>query len=224
MLQWVQGVMDSLGYAGIVFLMFLENVFPPIPSEVIMPLAGFAAARGDLTFVGVALAGTIGSTLGAIPLYLLGRLVSEKRLERWADKYGTWLTVSSDDVRKAQGWLQSHGPSAVIIGRLVPGVRSLVSIPAGLAEMNFVKFLAFTFVGSALWSTVLAYLGRVLGRNYEEVGHYLGPATIVIVAGMILYTVITIVRRKRATAERDRHASSRAERSGSTAREGANGD
>ena len=95
MVEWIKNLMESLGYAGIVFLMFLENIFPPIPSELIMPLAGFTSTQGELSFVGVVLAGSLGSVLGAIPLYYLGRLVGEERLKEWADRYGKWLTVSS---------------------------------------------------------------------------------------------------------------------------------
>jgi membrane protein DedA with SNARE-associated domain len=123
--------METLGYAGVAFLMFLENVFPPIPSELIMPLAGFSAARGEMTLWGVIVAGSVGSVLGQYPLYYLGRAVGPERLHRWADRHGKWLTVSGKDIEKAREWLNRRGPIAVLLCRLVPGVRSLISIPRG---------------------------------------------------------------------------------------------
>jgi len=154
MVQWIENLMTSLGYLGIVLLMFVENVFPPIPSELIMPLAGFTASRGDLNLALVILAGTVGSVLGALPLYFLGRLVGEERLVAWADRYGKWLTVRGKEIRKADDWFDRHGHKTVLFGRLVPGVRSLLSIPAGLSEMPMPKFLLYTSIGPTYFSTV----------------------------------------------------------------------
>ena len=124
MFTWITHTIATLGYAGVVLLMFLENVFPPIPSELIMPLAGFEATRGKLSFVGVVLAGTLGSVLGALALYFLGAKVGEDRLKTLADKYGRWLTVSADDIGKARAWFDRHGAGVIVFGRLVPAVRS----------------------------------------------------------------------------------------------------
>lgn len=198
MLEWIRGLMESAGYAGIAFLMFLENVFPPIPSEVIMPLAGFTAARGDLGFLGVVIAGTLGSVLGALPLYYIGRLVGRERLSRWADEHGKWLALSGRDVDKASEWYERHGSKTVLFGRLVPGVRSLVSIPAGVAGMNLPKFLGYTAVGAGLWSALLAYLGQLLGQNYEAVERYLGPVAFVVIGGLVVFGIVAVVRRRRA--------------------------
>src|SRR5687767_4658381 len=132
MLEWITEFMNSMGYFAIVFLMFLENVFPPIPSEVIMPMAGFTATQGKLSFIGVVIAGTLGSVLGALPLYFVGKTIGEDRLKSWAHSHGKWLTVSRDDIDKAKEWFEKHGAIAVLIGRLVPGVRSLISLPAGI--------------------------------------------------------------------------------------------
>ncbi|ADV67491.1 DedA family protein [Deinococcus maricopensis] len=197
MLDWIQHLMQSMGYIGIALLMCLENVFPPIPSELIMPLAGFTASRGDLTFVGVVIAGTVGSVLGALPLYYIGKVVGEERLVKWADKYGAWLTVSGDEIRKADDWFDRHGHKMVLFVRLVPGVRSLISIPAGISGMPLPKFLLYTSIGTALWSTLLASLGLLLGEHYERVEQYLGPATYLILGGLLLYIVVSVIRRRR---------------------------
>ncbi len=167
--------METLGYAGVAFLMFLENVFPPIPSELIMPLAGFSAARGEMTLWGVIVAGSVGSVLGQYPLYYLGRAVGPERLHRWADRHGKWLTVSGKDIEKAREWLNRRGPIAVLLCRLVPGVRSLISIPAGMSKMSLWVFTAYSTVGILVWSALLAWLGSLLGDNYEKIEAWLGP-------------------------------------------------
>jgi membrane protein DedA with SNARE-associated domain len=150
MAKWVINTIQSTGYFGIVFLMFLENVFPPIPSEVIMPLAGFLVAEGKQNFAGVVIAGIVGSVLGALPLYYAGYLLGEERLKAFADKHGRWLTISRDDLERAKNWFDQHGKLAVLICRLVPGIRSLISIPAGIAKMNMAAFLFYTSVGAGI--------------------------------------------------------------------------
>lgn len=189
--------MSTLGYPGVALLMFLENVFPPIPSELIMPLAGFTAGRGELSFVGVVIAGALGSLVGQLPLYYLGRLVGEEKLVRWADRYGKWLTVSGDEIRRADDWFDKHGTKAVFIARLVPGLRSLISIPAGISEMSMPKFLLYSALGTALWVVILTALGGVLGQNYDLVDTYLGPVALVVVGALAVYAVVWIVRRRR---------------------------
>lgn len=196
MLEWIKNLMNTLGYPGIVLLMFLENVFPPIPSEFIMPLAGYTAARGDLNFVGVVIAGMLGSVLGALPLYYLGKWLGEERLKQLADKYGKWLTVSGEDIAKADDWFDRHGHKAVFFARLVPGVRSLISIPAGISSMNLLQFLLYSALGTGIWAGVLAYLGRLLGENYEVVNTYLGPITYVVIGGLVLAAAYWVWKRK----------------------------
>lgn len=173
--EWITSVMTALGYGGVALLMFLENVFPPLPSELIMPLAGFAAERGELSFWGVLAAGSLGSVVGQFPLYYFGRAVGARRLHSLADRYGKWLTISGEEVDRAGGWLRRHGAWAVLFCRLIPGVRSLISIPAGASRMNFVVFTAYSTLGIALWSGLLAGLGYALGHNYARVQEYLGP-------------------------------------------------
>jgi membrane protein DedA with SNARE-associated domain len=196
--------MNSLGYLGIVGLMFLENVFPPIPSELIMPLAGFTATQGRLSFWGVVLAGVVGSVLGQLPLYYLGKTVGEERLKAWADKHGKWLTVSGKDIEKAKGWFDKHGGGAVFFCRLIPGVRSLISIPAGFDNMNLFLFLLYSALGTALWTGILAYLGRLLGNNYQLVDKYLGPATYVILGAIAVAIFFWVRKRKKQGADEDK--------------------
>lgn len=195
MSQWVLDIMQQLGYAGVVLLMFLENVFPPIPSEIIMPAAGFAAARGELSLTGVIIAGGVGSVLGAVVLYYVGRLLNEDRLIALTDRYGKWLLLSSDDIRQADDWFDRHGPKIVFFGRLLPGVRSLLSIPAGMANMPMGQFLLYTSLGTTLWSGLLAVAGHQLGANYEQIEGWIAPISQIILGICILLTVIFILRR-----------------------------
>lgn len=192
--KWVMETMASGSYAGLVFLMFAENVFPPIPSEVIVPLAGYLASRGDMTLVGVVIAGTLGSVLGALLLYALGRKLGERRLKEFADRHGRWLTVSRRELDRAKGWFDRHGMAAVFFCRLVPGLRSLISIPAGIARMNFAAFLACTVVGSALWTAALAWIGYLLGSNFDKVETYLDPVTWVVFAAIGLAYIVRVIR------------------------------
>jgi membrane protein DedA with SNARE-associated domain len=172
--HYITHAMTSLGHVGVALLMFLENVFPPLPSELIMPLAGFAAARGDLSLVGVIVAGSLGSLAGQFPLYYLGRAVGEHRLHYLADRYGKWVTLSGHDVDRAADWLRRRGAVAIFLCRLVPGVRSLISIPAGASRMNLPLFTLYSTLGITLWSSLLAGLGYLLGDNYRQVEQTLG--------------------------------------------------
>ena len=197
MTDWIQNLMDSMGYLGILLLMVLENIFPPIPSELIMPSAGFAAARGDMSLGMVVLMGTLGSVIGTLPLYYIGRAFGEDKLVAWADKHGKWLTLSGKDIRKADDWFDRHGSKAVLFGRMVPGIRSLLSLPAGMSEMPLPKFLIYSAIGSALWSAALAYAGYALGENYDRVEQYVGPASKVILGLLVVGAVAWFVKRKR---------------------------
>jgi membrane protein DedA with SNARE-associated domain len=192
--KWVMETMVSGGYVGLVFLMFAENVFPPIPSEVIVPLAGYLVSRGELMFVGVVVAGTLGAVLGALLLYALGRKLGERRLKEFADRHGRWLTLSRRDLDRAKRWFDRHGMTAVFFCRLVPGLRSLISIPAGIARMNFALFLACTIIGSALWTAALAWVGYLLGSNFDRVEDYLDPVTWVVFAAIGLAYIARVIR------------------------------
>ena len=197
MLDWIKSTMDSLGYTGLVFLMFLENIFPPIPSEVVMPLAGFMTEQGELSFIGVVIAGMLGSVLGALPFYYLGKYVGLEPLRRWADRHGKWLTFSAKDVDRADAWFDTHGNKAVFFCRFVPGVRTLISVPAGFSGMPLIPFLLYTALGTGLWAALLAYLGKLLGENYDRVQNYIGPISYVVIGGLLVLAVVWVIKRRR---------------------------
>ncbi len=197
MSDWIKSVIENFSYPGIVFLMLLENVFPPIPSELIIPLAGFFSTQGELSFVGVVLAGTLGAVLGAVVLYYVGRSMGAERLRGWCDAHGRWVGLSRADLDKSDDWFKRHGARTVLIGRLVPGIRSLISVPAGVSGLNLRVFLIYTTIGSAVWTVLLAGAGRWLGRNYEQVEHVVGPVSTAVVVGMILALVIRGFRNAR---------------------------
>jgi membrane protein DedA with SNARE-associated domain len=184
--SWIEAVVQTTGVLGIALLMFLENLFPPIPSELIMPLAGYAAAKGEANLFLVILAGTAGSLAGALFWYFLGRLVDHERFKSFADRHGRWLTMSRRDVEKADDWFDAHGHWAVLFGRLVPTVRTLISIPAGLSEMPLPRFLAYSAVGTAAWSALLGAIGYELGRDYAVIERWVDPVSYAIIALIVL--------------------------------------
>jgi membrane protein DedA with SNARE-associated domain len=204
MLEWITSTINSLGYVGIALLMFVENLFPPIPSELIMPLAGFTArATPDrLNVTGVFFAGLLGSVAGALVWYYPGKFLGEKRLKSWADKYGKWITVSSKDITKAKRWFESQGSKAVFIGRVIPGVRTLISVPAGISNMHLLPFLFYTTLGSAAWVGLLTYSGYVLGSQYELVDKYLAPVSKIVLGSLLLIFIGWILKRRRKTTRR----------------------
>ncbi|MCR9259725.1 MAG: DedA family protein [Pseudomonadaceae bacterium] len=177
MADWILELMESAGYVGLLFLMLLENIFPPIPSELVMPLAGYKTGIGEMTMLGVVVAGTLGSLVGAWVFYGIGRSYGRARLYKLAENHGRWIGINADDIDHAQSWFDKHGSATVFFCRLIPGVRSLISIPAGLAEQNIFKFTIYTAAGSALWCCLLAWVGLELGENYTQVGKYLNPVS-----------------------------------------------
>jgi membrane protein DedA with SNARE-associated domain len=177
MFDWINDTIRALGYSGVAVLTFLENLFPPIPSEIVIPLAGFVAAQGDLSVWGVIGAGSVGSLAGATVWYEIGRRVGEKRLRAWVDRHGKWITLTAKDVDRAQDWFQRHGRTSILVGRLVPGVRTFISLPAGFTRMPLGEFLSYSAAGTIAWTAALAYAGVVLRANYELVGDYVGVAT-----------------------------------------------
>ncbi len=197
MLEFIANSINSLGYVGIALLMALENLIPPIPSEVIMPLAGFAVTQGKLNLIEVIIAGTIGSVAGAIPWYFLGRYWGLKRTKAIADKYGKWLTVSGADVEQAKKWFDRRGYIATAIGRLVPGIRTYISIPAGINKMSLLPFLAYSTAGLVVWVSLLTYAGYILGENYELVGTYLKPISILVAIAVISSVIYWVIKRKK---------------------------
>jgi membrane protein DedA with SNARE-associated domain len=194
MFDWIVDFMSSSGYLGVFALMALENIFPPIPSEMIMPLAGFSAARGELNVVVLLIAGTAGSVIGTLPWYYAGRLWGKERLKKLANRHGRWLTVAPDDIEKALTVFHRHGRKAVFFGRLVPAIRTLISVPAGIAEMPFMQYLVYSTVGSLIWTGLLIAAGFLLEAQYELVAKYVNlvSKTIVgLIVAFYLYRVVT---------------------------------
>jgi membrane protein DedA with SNARE-associated domain len=194
MFDFITKFLETSGYLGVFALMALENIFPPIPSEMIMPFAGFVVARGELNLVGVLLAGTAGSVAGALPWYYAARVYGCARLKRLAERHGRWLTVSSDEVDTALAAFKKHGRKTVLFGRLVPAVRTLISVPAGLGNMPLGQFLLYSGIGSLAWAGLLMGAGFLLENNYKEVAKYVDPVSKVILGIMLawyLYRVIS---------------------------------
>ena len=193
MFEWTTGLIEQSGYAGIAFMMLLENLFPPIPSELIMPMAGYMAGQGRLSLIGVVLAGCVGSVLGALFWYYVGRWVGLKRLKRWAGAHGRWLTISPDEVDQAKHWFDRYAGVSVFIGRLIPAIRTLISVPAGIGGMNLAAFLAWSSAGTVLWTTFLAGAGYVLGSRFDQVEAWLNPVSNVVIAALVLIYVWRVI-------------------------------
>lgn len=185
--EWVLSIMEKLGYLGIAFLMFLDNVFPPIPSEIIMPSAGYTASRGELTLIGVIIAGSTGSILAAMLLYWVGRKVPQQRLFNFIALYGKYLRIQVADQEKALIWFNKHGHRIVFFGRMIPAVRSLISIPAGMSRMPFGKFMLYSTAGTVIWTSFLAYLGFHFSKNQALMTAIMQRISYLIVAIAILY-------------------------------------
>jgi membrane protein DedA with SNARE-associated domain len=176
--------------------MAVENVVLPIPSELIMPLAGFKTDRSQMTLLGVIAAGTAGSVLGALPLFYAGYALGEDRLRRWIQRHGKWLLLRTKDLDRASARFSGNSFLDVTLGQLLPGVRGLISIPAGVARMNVGLFLLANLIGTLVWCTVLAVAGRLLGRNFTKIHKFLGPTGWVILGLLAAALAFWLVRRK----------------------------
>jgi membrane protein DedA with SNARE-associated domain len=183
--DWIIRLIEQSGYLGIGFLMFLETVFPPVPSEVIMSIAGVTAAQGKLDIYGVIAAGTAGAMLGNIVWYLAARALGVDRLRPFVARHGRWLTLDWREIERAERWFARFGTFFVFMGRLLPTVRSLVSIPAGLLRMRFKSFFIASTIGTAGWTAILAAAGYQLQQNVEDVGQFIGPISNAIIAVLI---------------------------------------
>ena len=194
MFEFITHFLETSGYLGVFALMALENIFPPIPSEMIMPFAGFVVARGELNLIGVLLAGTAGSVAGALPWYYAARVYGCARLKRVAGRHARWLTVTSDDIDTSLAAFKKHGRKAVLFGRLIPAVRTLISIPAGLGKMSLGQFLLYSGIGSLAWAGLLMAAGFLLENNYKDVAKYVDPVSKAVLGAMLawyLYRVIS---------------------------------
>ncbi len=192
---WVQDVINQFGYFGVALLVVVENVFPPIPSEIVLPFAGFVAQQGagvvtaaesDTTVIGMMIAATIGSVVGALILYFVSAAIGPDRLRAFVEKFGKWFGVKSSDLVRAEAWFDRRSVVAVLVGRCVPLIRSIVSIPAGFRRMNLTSFVVLTAIGSAVWNIALIGAGAVLKDRWDRVGDYVGIFQWVVVAAIIV--------------------------------------
>ncbi|MCK0092592.1 DedA family protein [Rhodococcus sp. HNM0563] len=195
---WALDLMDQLGGVGAGIAIALENFFPPLPSEVILPLAGFAASLGSFTLFGALFWTTLGSIVGALGLYSLGRWVGEARIRRAVDRLPL---VDVDDLDRTTEWFRRHGRKAVFFGRMVPIFRSLISIPAGVTRMPIWQFTAFTTAGSLIWNSIFVIAGYQLGENWYRVEPYAETLQYIVIAVVVIAVAYAIVRRMRSKAE-----------------------
>ena len=192
--SWVQDVIEQLGYLGVALLVVAENVFPPIPSEIVLPFAGFVARRGSDSVVIMILAATVGSVAGALIMYWIAAVIGDDRLHAFTRKFGKWVQIRESDLTKAEEWFDRHAMAAVLVGRCVPLIRSVVSIPAGFRRMKLVPYMLYTFLGSLVWNIALVGAGALLGDNWERVGSYVGVfqwaviALVVVAVARFLWT------------------------------------
>lgn len=194
MVDWILEVIHLLGYLGLFLLLVLENLFPPIPSEVILPLAGFLVGRGDFNFVGAVAASTLGSVTGALALYALGRYGGRPLVLR----YGRWLRVDEASLDRTEGWFRKYGDAVVLGARVLPFARSVVSIPAGTSRMPLLRFTLLTTVGSAAWNTALVGMGYSLGANWQTVSAWVGRySDIVLVTATVAAALFLFLRHVR---------------------------
>jgi membrane protein DedA with SNARE-associated domain len=196
MSDWVVRLIEQSGYLGVAFLMFLETLFPPIPSEVIMPVAGVSAAQGKLNFTLSVVSGTAGAMLGNIVWYLAARALGHDRMKPFVQRHGKWLTMNWKDVERVHDWFDDHGVTLVFLGRLVPTIRSIISIPAGLLDMRFRNFVIASTIGTALWTTILAGAGYKLQENFRDIGKIIGPASNIVLGALLLTYVYRLTTHK----------------------------
>lgn len=203
MQNWITDIMEQFGYLGIFLMIALENVFPPIPSEVILTFGGFMTTYTDLTIPGVVAAATIGSVFGAVILYGIGLLLDVERLEKIVDRWGHILRVKKEDIRRADAWFDKYGYWTVLFCRMIPLIRSLISIPAGMSNMKFGMFLLFTTLGTLIWNVVLVLLGALLGDSWEDIlafmDVYSNIAYAVIAVAAVVFIVLFIRKRKKSS-------------------------
>jgi len=191
--NWITQFMEQYGYLGVFLMIALENVFPPIPSEIILPFGGFMTTYTSMTVPGVVIASTAGSVVGAMILYGIGLLLDVERLEKIIDRFGHILRISKEDIYKADAWFDKYGIWTVLFCRMVPLIRSLISIPAGMSNMKFWLFIAFTTVGTLIWNIILVSVGAALGDNWDRITEFMDVysniAYAIIGLGIIIFLV-----------------------------------
>ena len=201
--EFVISIMNQFGYFGIFFLIFIENIFPPIPSEVVLLFGGFMTTYSKLNLVGMIIFSTLGSTVGAIVLYFIGKILNKDRLKRIVSgKIGKVLRLKASDIDKADHWFDTKGNKTVFFCRFIPVVRSLISIPAGMSEMAMGKFLLYTITGSLIWNTVLLFVGSKVGENWKRIeaimSQYSHIILILLIIGFLGFVIYHFSKKKKA--------------------------
>ncbi|HZG70002.1 MAG TPA: DedA family protein [Chondromyces sp.] len=191
--SWIIKLMEEYGYLGVFLLIALENLFPPIPSEVILTFGGFMTHSTDLSVTGVIIASTTGSVAGAVILYGVGLLLDVERLEKIVDRYGHILRLTRKDIHRADAWFDKYGIWTVFLCRMVPLIRSLISVPAGMSNMNFLLFLVFTTLGTLIWNTVLVNVGAAFGESWHVIVEYMDIYSTVVYAILAILAVLAFV-------------------------------
>jgi len=198
---WVENIISTMGYPGLYLVMFLENVFPPIPSEVVLPLAGSLTLSGKFSIPMITIVGMLGSLTGAFLFYGLGKWLGEPRVRQLMEKFGKFALLSTDDLDRSLEWFEKYDDWVIFFSRMVPIVRSLISIPAGIASMNFAKFSFFTILGTALWSFVLSFGGRLLGEQWpliaDFINTYQNVVLVLVVIGVVVFVAYRLTRKSR---------------------------
>jgi len=192
MTDWIIQTISELGYLGIFLVMLAESIFPPIPSELIIPFAGFAAANGDLNLFGVLAAATIGAVVGMLPWYYAGRLFGLERVRSLADRFGRVMAFNADEIDMAVGWFRRFGPIIVLFGRLIPLIRTLISIPAGLSRMSLPVFLLASTTGALVWNTFLTMAGYLLHEHYEVIEVVLDPLSYIVLGLVVVLYLLKV--------------------------------
>jgi len=200
MQNWMTDFIEQYSYLGIFLMMALENIFPPIPSEVILTFGGFITTQSSLTITGVVLSATAGAVIGAILLYGIGYYVDINKIEKIVELWGHFLRIKKADIHKANRWFEKYGYWTILICRMIPLVRSLISIPAGMTKMNIWLFLLFSTIGTFIWNIVLVWLGAILGHSWEDILYYMDVySTIAYVGiglGAAIFLTVFIAKRK----------------------------
>nr|WP_153738732.1 DedA family protein [Aquibacillus halophilus] len=197
--EWIIFIIEKYGYFGVFFIMVIENLFPPIPSEIVLPFSGFMTTKTNLSFTGMIVTSTMGSITGALVLYWIGNKLSAEKLEQIIEKWGRVLRLKKEDVRKADRWFLRYGVWTVFFGRMIPLIRSLISIPAGMSKMRLNTFLLFTSLGTLIWNSILISIGMRLGESWHDILNVMSLYSNLIYLGLgilILLGIIYFTRRK----------------------------
>ncbi|KQN73717.1 DedA family protein [Devosia sp. BK] len=192
MTDWIIQTISELGYLGIFLVMLAESIFPPIPSELIIPFAGFAAANGDLNLFGVLFTATLGAVVGMLPWYYAGRIFGLERVRTLADRFGRVMAFNADEIDVAVKWFTRFGPIIVLFGRLIPLIRTLISIPAGLSRMSLPVFLLASTTGALIWNTFLTLSGYILHEHYDAIEVVLDPLSYIVLGLVVVLYLVKV--------------------------------